>query len=121
MFYGQTSNWLKIVESVTDNGRVSLPAVAAQYSDSLNAVRVHCGQEAQVQLHVQLFLTSQDDFERLDAFLAHFGLPRNGFTVVNTGLPYSYSASAAVTGVTGIVEQQAVLPAPGNHNNQRQP
>lgn len=115
MFYGQTSNWLKIVDAVTDEGRVSLPAVAAQYSDNLNAIRVHCGQEAQVQLHVQLFLTGPEDFERLDAFLQHFGLPRNGYQVVNTGLPYAYSASAAVTGIS---EQIAYLPDP---NNQRHP
>jgi hypothetical protein len=113
MFYGQTSNWWKIYDQVTEERQVSLPAVAAQYNDSVNAVRVHCGQEAHVQLHVQLFLTSQEDFERLDAFLQHFGLPRNGYTVANTGLPYAYSASAAVT---GIVEQQAMLPGP-NHRH----
>lgn len=120
MFYGQTSNWRKIVECVTDNGHVSQPAVAAQYYDHLNAIRVHCGQEAQVQLHVQLFLTSPDDFERLDAFLQHFGLPRNGYNVVNTGQPYSYSASAGVAATVGMQEQQAVLPAPSN-NHHRQP
>jgi hypothetical protein len=81
---------------------VSLPAVAAQYNDSVNAIRVHCGAEAHVQIHVSLFLTTEEDFERFDAFLQAFGLPRNGYTVVNTGLPYPYSASAAVNGEVSV-------------------
>ncbi len=54
MYYGQTSNWRKVVETVTEGGRVSLPAIAAQYTDSTQALRVHCGQEAMVQMHCQL-------------------------------------------------------------------
>jgi hypothetical protein len=113
MYFGQTSNWLKILEAVTDNGHTSLPAVAAQYTDTNNAIRIHCGAEAQVQMRVQLYLTTQEDFERFDAFLQHFGLPRNGYTVVNTGLPYAYSAT-----VNGIPEQTAMLAGP---NGNRQP
>lgn len=116
MYYGQTSNWRKVVEKVTEDHRVSLPAIAAQYSDSLNAIRVHCGAEAQVHLHVQIFLVTEDDFEEFDQFLKRFSLPQNGYTVVNTYQPYVYSASAAVN---GIVEQpQQLLGAPANTNRQ---
>jgi hypothetical protein len=101
---------------VTEDRRVSLPAIAAQYSDSLNAIRVHCGAEAQVHLHCEIFLVSEDDFEEFDRFLKRFSLPQNGYQVVNTYQPYVYSASAAVN---GIVEQpNQLLGAPTNN---RQP
>jgi hypothetical protein len=112
MFYGQTSNWMKIVKAVTEDGRISLPATAAQHVDATNAIRVHCGAEMQVQLHCQIFLTSQDDVEEFDSFLQRFGLPRNGYEVVNTGMPYNYSASS-------VLEPQSTYPVmiapPGNN------
>jgi hypothetical protein len=117
MFYGQTSNWRKLVNEVTDHGHVSLPAIAAQYADNVNAIRVHAGQEAQVQMHVQVYLCNQDDFEVFEQFLKHFGLPQNGYQVVNTYQPYSYSASAALNGV---VEQPQQL-ITGPSSNHRQP
>lgn len=93
MYYGQTSDWRKVVETVTEGGRVSLPAIAAQYTDSAQALRVHCGQEAMVQMHCQFYLASPEDVEAFDAFLQRFGLPRNGYQVVNTLAPYPYAVS----------------------------
>lgn len=84
MFFGQTSNWRKQVDEVTQQGRISYPAVAAEYQDALNAIRVHCGSESQVLMRVQIYLQSEEDFEAFDQFLKRFGLPRNGFQVVNT-------------------------------------
>jgi hypothetical protein len=113
MFYGQTSNWRKIVEEVTEERRSSLPAIAAQYADSLNAIRVHCGAEAQVHLHCQIFLVTEEDFDAFESFLKRFSLPQNGYQVVNTHQPYVYSASAAVVNM-----EQPLL---GPINNQRHP
>jgi hypothetical protein len=87
MFFGQTSNWRKQVTEVTDNGQISYPAIAAEYQDTVNAIRVHCGAESQVLLKVQIYLTSPEDFDAFDRFLQRFGLPRNGYQVVNTYQP----------------------------------
>jgi len=90
MFFGPTSNWRKQIKDVTNEGKRGLPTVASQYTDgSTNAIRVHCGAEAQVLLKVEFYLTSEDDFEAFDTFLKHFGLPRNGYQVVDTHQPYT--------------------------------
>ena len=83
-FYGQTSNWLKQVREITRNGEVSVPHIASQYVDGVNAIRVHCGSEMHVQLKVELYLTTDNDQAQLDQFLNYFGLPRNGFQIVDT-------------------------------------
>ncbi len=37
MFFGQTSNWLKQVREVTRRGEASVPHIASQYVDGVNA------------------------------------------------------------------------------------
>jgi hypothetical protein len=51
-------------------------------------------------MRVQVYLTCKEDFDAFDAFLKRFGLPQNGYQVVNTYRPYGYSA----TPMTGTVE-----------------
>lgn len=115
MYFGQTSNWRRILEHVTDRGIHNYPQLAAEYADSINAVRVHCGKEAQVQLHCQLWLTTPEDIEAFDQFLKRFALPTNGYTMVDTHQPHPYSASAVVT---GIVEHPLIAP-PSPYNGSR--
>ena len=99
MFFGQTSNWLKQVREVTRRGEASVPHIASQYVDGVNAVRVHCGSEMQVQLRVEFYMTSDEDLAQLDQFLNYFGLPRNGFQITDTRQPYQapYPAYAAAS------------------------
>ncbi len=100
MFYGQTSNWMKQVKEVTQGRTQSVPHIASQYVDGVNAIRVHCGAEMQVQLRVEFYMTSAEDLQQLDAFLNHFGLPRNGYQITDTRQTYqppypAYVASPA--------------------------
>lgn len=84
MLWSKTSNWQKLVNQITEDGRASYPAVAAEYTDGQHAIRVHCGSEQQVLMRTTFYLTSQEDIAAFEAFLKHFGLPRNGFQLVDT-------------------------------------
>lgn len=86
VYFGQTTNYAKLVEMVKESG--SYPAVAAEYSDNVNAIRVHCGTESQVQMSVGFYCSGPEDFAMLEKFLKYFGLPRNGFHIVNVARPY---------------------------------
>ncbi len=100
MFYGQTSNWMKQVREVTRGGDHSVPHIASQYVDGVNAIRIHCGTEMHVQVRAEFYMTSDEDLRQLDAFLNYFGLPRNGYQIVDTRQTYqppypAYAASPA--------------------------
>lgn len=106
VYFGQTSNWQKLVQMVTETG--SYPATAAEYVDQSNALRIHCGAESQVQMRVEFYLTSPEDFQMLEKFLKYFGLPRNGFHIVNTGLSYGVTYQQ-------VQSEQPAIAGPNNH------
>src|SRR5690242_19122508 len=112
MFFGQTSNWLKQVREISKDGKVSVPHIASQYVGGENAIRVHCGAETQVQVKLEFYMTSDDDLAQLDQFLNHFGLPRNGFQVVDTRTAYQPSAHYTPYGASSTYETGAGLPMP---------
>jgi len=114
MYFGQTSNWRRQVKEVSTNN--SSPSIASQYADGTNAIRIHCGTESQVLMKVEFYMTSEDDFEELDAFLKHFGLPRNGYKVIDTHQAYTPRAYPAYAGPATYDDPAPPLPiaAPGS-------
>jgi hypothetical protein len=113
MYFGQTSNWRRQVKEVSNNN--CSPSIASQYTDGTNAIRIHCGAESQVLMKVEFYMTSEDDFEELDSFLKHFGLPRNGYKVIDTHQAYTHTYPA-YAGPTAYDETASPLPiaAPGS-------
>jgi hypothetical protein len=109
MLWSKTSNWQKLVSQVTEDGRSSYPAIAAEYADAQQAIRVHCGAEQQVLMRVNFYLTSREDIEALETFLKHFGLPRNGYGLVDAyrnvplvqanGVAPSYDGTGPLTAI----------------------
>ena len=79
----QTTNWQKQIKEVTQGGKQFAPHIATQYVDQTNAIRITCGAEQCAQLRVEFYITSQEDIQVLEAFFAHFGLPRNGYQIVD--------------------------------------
>lgn len=98
MFYGQTTNLLKQVKSVTQDGTQAVPHVASQVVEGNTAIRVSCGAEMRVQLKTEFFITSMEELQQLCTFLEVFRLPINGYQVIDTRQPYqpqSYPAYPA--------------------------
>jgi hypothetical protein len=93
MFYGQTTNLSKQVKAVTQDGTQGVPHVASQCVQGTTAIRVSCGNELHVQLRADFYITIEQ-LQQFELFLESFGLPRNGYQVIDTRQPYQQPYTA---------------------------
>lgn len=112
MFYGQTTNVVKQVQAVTQNGQQGVPHIASQCVEGANAIRVGCGSEMKVQMRVEFYITSMEQLQQLSTFLEVFNLPRNGYQVIDTRQPYQQPYAAYPANA----EYSAPLPIASPHS-----